>query len=376
LLDLVVVERINASGAVISQGSQDGSVTLPVTTEDRLIAADSGAPWLRTEDVDGVPFRIITVPSPGGGAVLLARDLDETNQVLASLRVWFGLLDLSVIVLAAAAGWLIARRIAAPLLHLTATAEDVATKGVFQGSVESSRRDEVGRLARAFAAMLTVLDRSRQQQHQLVRDAGHELRTPLTSIRSNVDLLHRYPDLPAATRENLLGDLESELRELTTLVDEIVELATDSHGAEADTAVHIEELTARAAHRVEKRSGRHITLAGAPWVVVGREKALERAVSNLLDNAVKFSPDGSPIEVTLRPGHLEVRDYGPGIPDADLPAVFQRFYRANSARSKPGSGLGLSIVRQVVEDHGGTVFAQNAPGGGAVIGFDLPLLHP
>ena len=372
LFDLVISERIDASGAVISKSNENTSVNLPVTAGDMLIAKNGGSPWLRTENVGGVPFRVITVPTPGGGAILLSRDLSETDQVLGSLRIWFGLLDLFVTLVAAAAGWLIARRISAPLTRLTATAEGVAANGDLEGTVETNRRDEIGRLARAFTSMLGALARSRQQQHQLVHDAGHELRTPLTSIRNNVNLLTRYPDLPPETRDALLSDLDSELQELTNLVDEIVSLATDSHDDEATTSVDMENLATRLAERMEKRTGRRVTVSSEPWVVTGRAKALERAVSNLVDNAAKFSPRDAPIEVVVRPGNLEVRDHGNGIDADDLPYVFERFYRASAARSQPGSGLGLSIVRQIVEDHGGRVFARNLPGGGAAVGLELP----
>jgi two-component system sensor histidine kinase MprB len=220
--------------------------------------------------------------------------------------------------------------------------------------------------------MLAALTRSRDQQQRLVQDAGHELRTPLTSLRTNIDTLRRYPDLAGEPRERILGDLSSELRELSALVDELVALAVDRYDDEPEQTVALDQLAERAADRARRRSGRDIVVDAAPAPVVARPQALLRAVGNLLDNAVKFSPDAKPIEVTVRPGSLEVRDHGLGIAAEDLPYVLDRFYRALGARSLPGSGLGLAIVRQVVEGAGGTVQVANHPDGGAVFALRLP----
>jgi two-component system sensor histidine kinase MprB len=229
--------------------------------------------------------------------------------------------------------------------------------------------------------MLDALRRSRGQQQRLVQDAGHELRTPLTSIRTNISLLRRVTELPATEREGVLDDLASESRELTGLINELVELATEQHNGEADDEVELPDLLERVAVRARRRTGRDIVLAvaaDAPTVVLGRVGGLERAVSNLVDNALKFDRDGSgAVEIGLArtPSggvRLEVRDRGPGIPAEDLDRIFDRFHRATAVRSLPGSGLGLSIVEDVALTHGGRVFAENRPGGGAVIGFTLP----
>jgi two-component system sensor histidine kinase MprB len=207
-----------------------------------------------------------------------------------------------------------------------------------------------------------------------VQDAGHELRTPLTSLRTNVELLQRHHDLPPDTRDAILRDLDSESRELATLVDELVQLATDQWSDEPDQRVALDELVQRLAHRAERRTGRPVpvTVHGAPVWVVGRPRDLARAVGNLIDNAAKFSPEGTPVEVWVQPGQVTVRDHGPGVAAEDRPHVFDRFYRSATAKSLPGSGLGLAIVDQTARAHGGSVTVTEHPGGGAVFTLVLP----
>jgi two-component system sensor histidine kinase MprB len=204
-----------------------------------------------------------------------------------------------------------------------------------------------------------------------VQDAGHELRTPLTSLRTNVYALRRSDQLSPEERARTLDDLEGEAEELTRLINEVVELAADERGDEPVVELRLDELVQRVAARAAQRSGRQVQVSAEGTVVVGRPVALERAVGNLVGNAVKFDPTG-PIEVRCAAGTVEVADRGPGIDDADLPHVFDRFYRATAARSRPGSGLGLAIVADVVTRHGGRVRARNRDGGGAVVGFSLP----
>ncbi len=331
-------------------------------------------PW--TQTFGGQPYRVVAVPRPGGGEIRIGRSLAETNRVLRSVRNQSILVGLAIILLAAVAGALIALRTTRPVTRLSAAAEAIAATGRLNIAVPAGGRDEIGRLARAFASMLAALTRSRDQQQRLVQDAGHELRTPLTSLRANIDTLRRYPDLAGTPRDRVLGDLDSELRELSALVDELVALAVDRYDDEPEQTLALDQLGERAADRTRRRSGRGILVDAEPAAIVARPQALLRAVGNLLDNAVKFSPDGSPIEMTVRAGSLEVRDHGPGIAVEDLPYVFDRFYRALDARSLPGSGLGLAIVRQVVEDAGGTVHVANHPDGGAVFTLRLPPAPP
>jgi two-component system sensor histidine kinase MprB len=325
----------------------------------------------RTVDIDGRSYRVVTVPVPGGGAVQVARSLADTNDALNSIRALAIGVGIGVIALAALAGWVIARRTTRPVLRLTDAAEAVGATGQLGIPVPPGGRDEVGRLARAFGSMLDALNRSRTQQQRLVQDAGHELRTPLTSLRANVDTLRRHPDLVGAPRQRLLDDLDSELRELSGLVDELVALAVDRYDDEPEQRIAVDELAGRAARRAEARSGRTITVDAEPVVTIARPGQFRRAVANLLDNAAKFSPAGTAIEIVVRPGRLDVRDHGPGIADEDLPHVFDRFYRAVDVRSLPGSGLGLAIVREAARAAGGDVRVANHPDGGAVFTIDF-----
>jgi two-component system sensor histidine kinase MprB len=231
-------------------------------------------------------------------------------------------------------------------------------------------------LGKALNGMLGALARSRDQQQQLVQDAGHELRTPLTSLRTNVAVLRRMEDLAPDARRQLVDDLESETKELTALVNELVELATDRRDDEPAQDCDLGALAEQAAARVRRRTGRDVAVVNDGSLVSCRPSAIDRAIVNLIDNAAKFSAatgtGGGVIDVEVAGGRVAVGDRGPGIPTADLEHVFDRFYRSVASRSLPGSGLGLAIVRDIVESHGGTVFAEPRDGGGSTVGFVLP----
>jgi two-component system sensor histidine kinase MprB len=201
------------------------------------------------------------------------------------------------------------------------------------------------------------------------------MRTPLTSLRTNLELLEHLEQLPASERAELLEAVQVDVGELTHLLTELVELATDVSDDEVPEALDLAELARQVVQRASRRSSRDITVVetGAEVLVSGRPLMLERAISNLVDNAVKYSPAGTPIEVTVGPGRVEVRDHGPGIAPEDQPYVFERFYRSTAARTEPGSGLGLAIVEQIVARHGGRAWASSSPEGGAVVGFQLPV---
>lgn len=366
----VAVQVIDADGDVIVSSGLD----LPVDTEDRAVAAGTSREMRRDVTVDGEPYRAVTFGVASGGAIQVARSLVETQRVLDSLRTVVIAAVVAVAAAAAAAGWLIARQVTRRLVRLTDAAEEVEATGRLDVEVDVGGADEAGRLGSAFAGMLSALGRSREAQQRLVQDAGHELRTPLTSLRTNVSVLRRHDDLAPATRHRVLDDLDAETRELTQLVNELVELATEQQADDGPVgAVLLGALVERVAERARRRSGRAVSVDRDDSTVQGRSAALERAVSNLLDNALKFDESGAPVEVTVRQGRIEVCDRGPGIDDDDLPLVFDRFHRAVSARGRPGSGLGLAIVRDVAEGHGGTVFAVNRAGGGACVGFVLPI---
>jgi two-component system sensor histidine kinase MprB len=372
----VVSQCLDADGQVVAYS---GAVALPVDSADQRLAANGGRVRTRTVSLDGVTYRVTTVPidySQSVGAVQLARDFSESQRVLDALRLWIGVVIVVVSGIGALAGWLIARKATKPLVQLTDAAEEVASSGRLDVDVPPAGNDEPGRLARAFATMLSALGQSREQQQQLVQDAGHELRTPLTSLRTNVETLRRYDNLPEATRQAILSDLEIETRELGSLVDELVQLATDTYDDEPEQTVAFDHVVDRVAERVRRRTGRTITVESTPSSVIGKPRDLARAIGNLVDNAAKFSEAPTPVEVTLDHGTVTVRDHGPGVPKADLDQIFKRFYRSPESRSKPGSGLGLSIVEQTARSHGGTVTVVNAPDGGAVFTFSLPEAPP
>jgi two-component system sensor histidine kinase MprB len=238
--------------------------------------------------------------------------------------------------------------------------------------VDTDRKDELGRLAVAFNTMLAALEESVEAQRRLVSDASHELRTPLTSLRTNVEILGRADALPEDERRQLLDDVDAELDELSRLIADVVDLARNGEPQRVEEDVRLDLLVADAVERARRRAPDVVFEASLDETVVhGSRERLHRAVSNLLDNAVKWSVADGIVEVRVADGAVSVRDHGPGIDEEDLPHVFDRFYRAPSARSFPGSGLGLAIVRQVAESHGGGVSAARADGGGTLVRLQL-----
>ncbi|MFD5452582.1 ATP-binding protein [Streptomyces sp. NPDC127100] len=356
---------------------------LPVTGGDRRTAGAAVAGRMvqhKDVDVGRDVYRIATVSlGDGRGAVQVAQEFSDTEDLLRALQRRTLVLMAAVVTAAGLFGWWLARRITRRLIALTSAAEDVARTRRLGIQVPVTGHDEVGRLGRAFDRMLGRLAQSEEDQRRLVQDAGHELRTPLTSLRTNISLLRRIDELPPAAREELVADLGQEARELTDLVNELVELAAGQSETEPVRPVDLGGIAYEVATHARRRTGREISVrACGDTTTDGRPVMLTRAISNLVENAAKFDRAGTgPIEVTVagpaRPGtiRVEVRDRGPGITDADLARVFDRFYRAADARSQPGSGLGLSIVREVALAHGGTPFASRRDGGGSVIGFTV-----
>lgn len=365
-----------------------GQPALPVGDIDlAIIERDRGA-FLRTVEIDGEQWRMITAPLEGeielvrgvrgvfaeGVTVQFARSMDEIDGALGGLTVLLAFVGAAGVGLAAVLGLVVARGALGPIARLTRAAEHVAETQELAARIDVDRDDEVGRLAVSFNAMLSALEESRLQQRRLVRDASHELRTPLTALRTNIEVLNRATDLGEEQRTELLDDVTFELEQLSDLVTELVDLATDTAVSTEDAVeLQLDELVRRAVERFGRRTGRSVEATLEPASIVGRAGMLERAVSNLLENAHKWSPPDGVIEVALSDGRLSVRDHGPGISEEDRPLVFDRFYRSVDARSTPGSGLGLSIVKQVVDDHGGDVFAESPEDGGARVGFALPV---
>lgn len=323
--------------------------------------------------IDDIHVRIANVSLGDNlGTLQLARSLEEVDATLASLSLTLLLTGALGVAGAALLGLFVARSSLRPIGELTDAAEKVAETKELAQRIDVDRSDELGRLAEAFNEMMDALEGSREQQRRLVRDAGHELRTPLTALRTNIELLAKADRLPDHERDAIHNDLNTELAELTDLVNEVVEAATEAEVSEAESTVDLGELVSAVVARFRRRANQEIDLhVDEPAVVQGRPKRLERAIGNLIDNAIKWSPDASPISVHVAGKRIAVSDVGPGIKPTDRPRVFDRFYRAVEARSQPGSGLGLSIVKQVAESHGGDVFVEDGPAGGATVGFVL-----
>lgn len=369
----ILVQVIDEDGTVL-RSPRSGEI--PVTDDDLRVAAGEVRRGNLRHDVviEGEDYRMLTVAITNGGAVQFARSLEETEQVLGTIRNQTLLIVVCLSALAAIVGIVIAQQVTRRLVRLTDVATKVATSRDLDVEVPVEGRDETGQLGKAFNDMLSSLASSKRAQQQLVQDAGHELRTPLTSLRTNVRVMQRYEELSPASRERLLADVESETKELTSLVNELVELATDRRDEELPATVLLADVVRTVAERSRRRSGRPIEVVADDSRVVVRPQAVERAVSNLVENALKFS--SGPVDVVVAAGAVRVSDRGPGVAESDLPRLFDRFYRSDAARALPGSGLGLSIVRDMAESHGGTVTAFNREGGGAVIGFQLPLAPP
>ena len=374
----VSVQFINATGTVV----RFGELTVQVTTDDISVAESGSGQVLRDEvamtaDGETLRVRVLTVPArvPEArvrGAVMLARPLSEIEGSLERLRGALVLLSLAGVGMAGLAGLAIGHRAMRPVSRLTEAAEDVSRTRQLDTRIEIERNDELGRLAHSFNTMLGALQQSREQQERLVYDASHELRTPLTSLRTNIELLKRADSLTPEQRAPILDDVLFELDELTALVSELVDLATDQHREGEAERIDLAELTAMVVERHRRRSPVVIELEAQPSSIVGVPALVERAVSNLIDNAIKFSPADATVYVVVAGGAVEVSDEGPGIDPADRSSVFERFWRAPNARTLPGSGLGLSIVAQVAESHGGTAQVIDGATSGATVRLAFP----
>jgi len=326
-------------------------------------------PVLRDVTANGIHYRVLFAPVGEGFTVVLARPLVEVDDALRRLVVMMVLVTAGGVGLAMGLGRVVTRAAAAPVARLSDAAERVSETGDLSLRIEEpGTQDEIGRLAERFNTMLGTLERSVSAQRQLVADASHELRTPLTSVRANIDLLASGRLTDPAERDLLLADVRAQLEELTTIVNDVVELARGTEQPTEFEDVRLDEVVRADVERFERRTPhRPVTVDLEPSVVTGDAARISRAVRNLLDNAATWSSPHAAIEISVRGATVEVRDHGPGFSEEDLPHVFDRFYRATSARGMAGSGLGLAIVRQVAEAHGGRATAENAPAGGAVV---------
>jgi two-component system, OmpR family, sensor histidine kinase MprB len=361
---------VGSDGQIVRPRGQ--TVTLPVTDRMLRVADGRSGTFLTDAHVSGTHVRLITFQYTPGYAIEVARSLEEADHSLSRIKLLLILIAGGGTLVAAGLGLAVSGATLAPVRRLTKATETVTETGDLSERIETSGRDELSRLAASFNTMLGALEESTRARRQLVADASHELRTPLTSLRTNIEVLASDRALPAGERERLLTDVVDQLGEMTTLISELIELARGEQHPEEAEDVRLDLVAADAVERTRRNQpGITFTTDLSESLVHGVPRTIERALANLLDNAAKWSPPGGEIEVAVRDGEVTVRDHGPGIDDEDLPFVFDRFYRASSARGLPGSGLGLAIVRQVAEAHGGTVVAERAEGGGTVMTLRL-----
>jgi two-component system, OmpR family, sensor histidine kinase MprB len=369
LLGLDYVQLLWARGGTLRPYGQNE----PIPVDKRTFAAARGGehPYFTDTHVDGTKVRVLTVSGPGF-ALQIARPLDEVDHTMHRITLFLLLIAAGGIAVAVALGLVVSRAALAPVRRLTTATETVTATGDLSERIAPGGPDELGRLASSFNTMLGALEESTRAQSQLVADASHELRTPLTSLRTNIEVLASERSLPPGERERLLSDVVDQLKEMTTLVAELIELARGEREPAQAEEVRLDLVAADAVERTRRnRPGVTFTTDLHESVVHGVPATIERAVANLLDNAAKWSPPGGEVEVVVRDGEVTVRDHGPGIDEEDLPHVFDRFYRASSARGMSGSGLGLAIVRQVAETHGGEVVAELPEGGGTLMRLRL-----
>ena len=350
-----------------------GQVDLPISTDVLEMVADPFAQRLRiTTEIDGVPYRILSVPILRGGALQLGKDISDIESAKEGILLWLFVLGLLAIAASGSAGWFIARRTARPIQKLAAAAIHIAATRELKTTLEISGDSEVRQLAVSFNSMLGALRLSREQQQQLIQDASHELRTPLTSLRANSELLERE-NLDTETKNSILRDIRAEVDELAALTGELSSLASDQRLVEQLQIVNLGEAVEEVVDRACRRSGRVINLERkSPANTRVRPSQFDRAISNLIDNALKFCPTSQRVDVLVSNNRIEVRDHGPGIADADKPYIFDRFYRAVATRAAPGSGLGLAIVKQFADDHDAIVGVTDTSGGGATMSIQFP----
>ena len=357
---------------------------VPITKDTLAVALRKHRPFFTDGKVGTKRSRIYTVPVQGRSetgaiqnvALQLVRPTDDVDRTLHRLQLILLLVLIGSLAAGAAGGALVSRAALVPVRRLTGTAERIAETGEPSERVPVNGRDELSRLGGAFNTMLGALEESLETQRRFVADASHELRTPLTSMQTNIEVLKQQERLNPDARARLYADLERESHEMRDLISGLLELARGDDPGLQRTTVHVDEVVENAVARARARFP-GLTWASRldPTTVEGVPERLERAVWNLLENAGKWSRDGSSVDVILTNSELVVRDHGPGIAEDDREHVFDRFYRATAARALPGSGLGLAIVREIAEAHGGTVSAEEAPGGGALLRLSLPASH-
>lgn len=363
---------INLGNVPIAR-TADNTESLTIGAPELRVAAGHAGSSVRTVGPDEQHYRMVAVPAGRGRALVLAQSMTPTERLLERLGLVLLLFGVAGVVLAGLSGYAVAEGGLRPVRRLTAAVEDL-TRTQQLDPIPVTGTDEVARLSTSFNGLLAAVSASQERQRQLVADAGHELRTPLTSLRTNLDLLAQAgAHLTEEQRQELLDDVRAQIQELTTLIGDLVELAREDRPSPAVEPVELAAVVGQAVTRVRRRAqGLDFDVRTEPWWLTGDAAGLERAVTNLLDNAAKWSPEGGVVRVHLSGGTLMVADAGPGLDPEDVPHVFDRFYRAATSRTMPGSGLGLAIVKAVADRHGGGVRAGEGPDGGAAFWLTLP----
>lgn len=378
LTDIKVLVLRSGRGVLLGTPTSSNFPIQFIGLPEREVSLGQTSKSVRTAMLGDTPFRVVAVRSGPGEALVLAQSMESIDNALKRLQIILLLTSAAGVALAGVAGWAVATNGLRPVRRLTAATERVARTSDLT-PITVTGTDELARLTNSFNAMLTALDASQTRERQLIADAGHELRTPLTSLRTNIELMGQATargadSLSDTERSEIMSDVRAQLEELTTLVGDLVELARDEPVRRDPEPLDLADVVALAVSRVRLRaSGVEFRAHTEPWMVVGEAQLLERAVTNLLDNAAKWSPAGGTVEVSMSDGAVTVTDEGPGIEPADLPHIFDRFYRSQEARTLPGSGLGLSIVKRAAERHGGTAEVTSTVGEGTTFTLTIPV---
>ena len=361
----IYAQVINSSGTIVRTDlDQPQTALVPQSVKD--VAAGIAPAFKATAEAANARLRVLVVPIQGGGAIEVVQDLDLVDSALAQTRLLLIAFAVGAILLAAGLGAFVGRAALAPVKRLTATVEEVTRTRDLSRRVAAQGGDELSRLGTSFDAMLGQLEMSLRSQRQLVADASHELRTPLTSLRTNLELLERGQPTDPAERQQMLGDLVTQIERLTTLVGDLIEVARDEEMPMPFEELQLDEIVHEVVDDVRFRYPKvRFSVTSSPSPIRGVKVRVARAITNLLDNAAKYSPPGALVEVSVANGEIAVRDHGPGVAPEDAPRVFDRFWRSNDVRHTPGSGLGLAIVKDVAESHGGSVTLERPTDGGA-----------
>lgn len=394
----IFVQISTLDGEVVTTSENLVPNQLPIDAAD-LAAARSGYSHLGTIEAGGEQLRVLysplTVANRPVGLLQVARALSPIEDTLSRLRLLLVAgIGLSLI-LAGIVGWALARTALAPIDRVTQTALEIGESRDFGRRVRyQGPADELGRLAATFNSMLgqlqgayaelqaayTRLEAALASQRRFVADASHELRTPLTTIRGNAGLLQQVIDMPVIDRQESIEQIASEADRMSRLVQDLLTLAR------ADAGQHLRRDTVALGPLVREVARQAVTLARGVEIACaevaevdlpGNRDALKQLLLILVDNGLKYTPAGG--VVTLRSRvvaakvEISVADTGIGIAAADLPHVFERFYRADHVRSSGGTGLGLSIARWIAAEHRGQIVVTSEPERGSIFTVRLPL---